>query len=424
MEQVDVMVVGAGLAGLSAASCLTEKDLVVKVLEASSRAGGKVLSSPSHQENHFFELGGQFFNEDMTELSKLVVQSGMSVQQTDFVSEAVEIDQVDKQPIDTLLENLKNQLKLQAKGDDQRLTDVYDTYIKDDYHKKLLHSFHSELFTSNPNTLSSQAVANAHIRYYSNKSDLTHQASGPLENVINTLLHQIGAQVHYQEVVEVVLEEDGHFTVKSNAQTYHAKAIILAIPPTVAKHIKLSNDMYTHYSAAINSYGDGAVIKITWSYEEPFWHHYDSGGQVRRLSGVIFTNPSGVSIIDSTIVGEVYRLTMFIGADWAIRASNFKKADRKTFTERLLVEIFGEVALQYKEVIESVWVNERFCGGGYSARVLFGGKGNAAEILRKPYKGLAFASSELALSFPHFMEGAIRSGKYAAEQIAKWIIKQ
>ena len=56
----------------------------------------------------------------LTELSKLVVQSGMSVQQTDFVSEAVEIDQVDKQPIDTLLENLKNQLKLQAKGDDQQ----------------------------------------------------------------------------------------------------------------------------------------------------------------------------------------------------------------------------------------------------------------------------------------------------------------
>ena len=57
---VDVVIVGAGLAGLSAADCLKTHDpsLEIIVLEASDRVGGRTLSSQIGDKS--FDLGGQW----------------------------------------------------------------------------------------------------------------------------------------------------------------------------------------------------------------------------------------------------------------------------------------------------------------------------------------------------------------------------
>ena len=60
MEHWDVIVAGAGIAGLATAEHLGKADLKVLVLEARDRVGGRILTLPGLTPEHGLELGAEF----------------------------------------------------------------------------------------------------------------------------------------------------------------------------------------------------------------------------------------------------------------------------------------------------------------------------------------------------------------------------
>ncbi|MBK9328666.1 MAG: FAD-dependent oxidoreductase [Sphingobacteriales bacterium] len=70
MEAIDVVVVGAGFSGLSAAYYLQRKGLNVKVLEVSSQVGGRARSDKF--EGYTLDRGLHFYHHSTTELSKII----------------------------------------------------------------------------------------------------------------------------------------------------------------------------------------------------------------------------------------------------------------------------------------------------------------------------------------------------------------
>ncbi|MDN3624071.1 FAD-dependent oxidoreductase [Methylobacterium isbiliense] len=77
MSIVDVVVIGAGLAGLSAARCLKDRGASVTVLEARSRVGGRARTErlPS---GHAVDHGAQFLSDDHKRLAALVAEVGLT----------------------------------------------------------------------------------------------------------------------------------------------------------------------------------------------------------------------------------------------------------------------------------------------------------------------------------------------------------
>lgn len=78
--QRDVVVIGAGPAGLTAAHTLRKAGRSIAVLEARDRVGGrtwngKVLDDTG--EEHFIEIGGQWISPDQTRLTALVEELGL-----------------------------------------------------------------------------------------------------------------------------------------------------------------------------------------------------------------------------------------------------------------------------------------------------------------------------------------------------------
>ena len=70
MKPVDVIIIGAGFSGLSAAYYLQRKGLTVKVLEVSSQAGGRARSDK--MDGFTLDRGVHFYHHSTTELSKII----------------------------------------------------------------------------------------------------------------------------------------------------------------------------------------------------------------------------------------------------------------------------------------------------------------------------------------------------------------
>ena len=70
MKPIDVIIVGAGFSGLSAAYYLQRKGLNVKVLEVSSQAGGRARSDK--MDGFTLDRGVHFYHHSTTELAKII----------------------------------------------------------------------------------------------------------------------------------------------------------------------------------------------------------------------------------------------------------------------------------------------------------------------------------------------------------------
>ncbi|MGO1392346.1 flavin monoamine oxidase family protein, partial [Agrococcus casei] len=78
--EADIVVVGAGPAGLMAARTLAAAGKSVVVLEARERVGGRTWNGVTTDEagaEHFIELGGQWISPDQTRLAALVEELGL-----------------------------------------------------------------------------------------------------------------------------------------------------------------------------------------------------------------------------------------------------------------------------------------------------------------------------------------------------------
>src|ERR1700753_2953964 len=76
-----VLVIGAGMAGLAAARALAERGVQVTVLEARERVGGRVLTR--HADGATVELGAEFVHGRAPELWALIEEAGVETVERD-----------------------------------------------------------------------------------------------------------------------------------------------------------------------------------------------------------------------------------------------------------------------------------------------------------------------------------------------------
>lgn len=77
-----IAVIGAGIAGLTAAYRLAQRGFKVTVYEASDRVGGKIRSSEERHAARRFEYGAEFINSDDKKLKHLCKELGVDLQES------------------------------------------------------------------------------------------------------------------------------------------------------------------------------------------------------------------------------------------------------------------------------------------------------------------------------------------------------
>ena len=445
----DVVVVGAGPAGLNAARHLTRAGHDVVVLEARDRVGGR--TSTEEHDGVTLEIGGQWISPDQTELLGLLGELGLETYERYREGESVYIG------LDGARTRYRGDTFPVAETtakEIQRLTELMDGIVADVgptapwAHPRALEldtiSFHhwlrqqsddeeacttialfiaGAMLTKPPHAFSTlQAVLMAaSAGSFTNLTDecfiLDRRVVGGMQSVSEHLAAELGDRVHLSAPVRTIrrLADGGQETVvvESDRVTVRARRVVVAVPPPLFSRISYDPPLPRRQHQLHQHLSMGLVIKVHATYPTPFWR--EDG-----LSGTCFGTSTLVQeVYDNTTHGdERGTLVGFVSDEKADALLALPEVERRQRILASIAEFLGEQALHPSAYYESDWASEEWTRGAYAASFDLGGLARYGADQRTPVGPIHWACSDLAAEGYQHVDGALRSGRDAAADVA------
>lgn len=441
----DVVVIGAGATGLTAALRLHEAGRTVAVLEARDRVGGRLETREI--EGQMLELGGQWVSPDQTALLETLDELGLTTYSRYRDGESVYIgsdgrarrftgdifpggasteaeiarliDVLDRlvaetdpaapwaHPLAADYDRISFSAWLEQQTDDGEARANIALFVADAMLTKPAHSF------SLLQALLMAASAGSFSHLVDADFILDKRVLGGLQRVPELLAERLGAErvLLEQAVRSVHWSEDG-VEVRTDDAVVVARHAIVAVPPNLVGRIRFDPPLPRLRQQALQHQSLGLVIKVHATYEAPFW-------RADGLSGTAFSPHALVhEAYDNSNAGEERgTLVGFVSDEKADRLLALPEAERKAAILDSLAAYYGPAALAPVVYYESDWAAEEWTQGAYAASFDLGGLTRYGALQLEPVGPLRFGSSDLAAEGYQHVDGAIRVGRRLAQEI-------
>ncbi len=444
MKTYDTVIVGAGVTGLTAAWRLTQAGQDVLVLEARDRTGGR-LRTEDHNGSDF-EIGGQWVSPDQEALIALVAELGLETYSRYRSGESLYVDrsgtarrftgedlpvaeqtakEIDRiigviddlaalmdpdrpweHPQAASLDAVTFAQWLDAQTSDQEARDNIALYLGPAMLTKPTHSF------SALTAVLMSASAGSFTHLVDADFILDKRVVGGLASVPTALAELLGERVRLSaDVTHVAWDADGA-TVTVDGEQVHAANVVLALPPTHVRRIRISPDLPAEHRHAREHQSFGLVIKVQAEYDTPFWRG-------TGLSGTGFGPWQLVhEVYDNTLHGATRgTLVGFVSDVNADEVGRLSDDERRGRILASLAAYFGEEALSPRTYVESDWQHQELTGGAYATSFDVGSLTRYGAKLHEPVGPIRFGSSDIAGHGFQHVDGAVRIGTRLAEQI-------
>ncbi|KAF2416240.1 NAD(P)/FAD-dependent oxidoreductase [Microbacterium sp. B35-30] len=443
----DVVIVGAGAAGTTAANELKKAGLSVVVLEARDRVGGRLWTDVI--DGAMLEVGGQWVSPDQDALKETLAELGLEtysryregdsvyigrdgelqrftgeifpvapetekeivrlIDVLDGLVAQVDPDKPWEHPDAEALDRISFEAWLEEQTDDQEARDNIALFIAGAMLTKPAYAF------SALQALLMAASAGSFSHLVDADFILDERVVGGLQQVPLLLAERLGEDVILgQPVTEVHWSDDGVRVVTDNGLAVRARFVILAHAPILYPWIefqpalpRLKQQMHQHISM-------GFVIKVHAVYDRPFWRE-------QGLSGTAFS-PYEISheAYDNTNHGDDRgTLVGFVSDRNADDLFRVPAEERKERILESLSHYYGPEAKNPLVYFESDWGAEEWTRGAYAASFDLGGLARYGADLRTPVGRIHFACSDMAGAGYQHVDGAIRMGRLVAADIVE-----
>lgn len=152
------------------------------------------------------------------------------------------------------------------------------------------------------------------------------------------------------------------------------------------------------------------------TYARPWWRDIGLVGNFSSLIG-----PVCFSWETSDKLTEQYSLALFIAGDAAAEWHQLNSLQREEAVlehlSKLVGSEHGHLALNPLEINYKEWTKEPWIEGAPTSAAGPGELSAGGEALREPYHSLHFAGGETAREWKGYLEGALRAGSRAAEEV-------
>jgi polyamine oxidase len=420
----NILVVGAGVAGLAAARELKFKGFKVTVLEGRNRIGGRIFTDESI--GLPVDLGASWIHGiDNNPIGKLARDSQIRILPTDYDNIQVYgnngklLGEKEIESADSLYQRVMKQAKAMSENLDRDIS-VAEAVKRIINQEKLSPQQQGILqWQLNSNILIENGTDLDRLSIWEWDEDEAFGGKdylfpGGYDQIIQVLAK--GIDVKLQQKVMAINYNDSGVVVKTDQGNFQGDAIVITLPLGVLKSasITFSPPLPSRKRAAINSLDMGVLNKVVLKFPNLFWSKdYDWIGYMSRMEKD-FSDFLNLRRYSSAPV-----LIAFAGGSFAQSLEGISEKEVVERVMKVLRRVYGNSIPNPDAVLRTKWASDPFTLGSYSTMPV-GSKGSDRTILAEPVgKRLFFAGEATSQDYPATVHGAFLSGIREAERIAK-----
>jgi monoamine oxidase len=438
---VRTVIVGAGLAGLVAATELAAYGGDVVVLEARERIGGR-MHGIEVADGEWVDAGAAYLGERHTELLDLLAVLGLKTVPTELTgasrfllsgeatTRAGRFPPLSAVALGDLFELLDEVTRRvdphepwrtpgAAELDQLSAADWAGRHLQRPDARLFFPLFLGEMMAADPATVSMLHVA-FYLRSGGGITYLNDFEGGAQESRVDGGSQRVcaalaatlpGHAIRLGEPVTAVDDTGRNVRVRAGHTTYDADAVIIAVPPLLAQRIAFMPDL--SHPRATGRTGRGCAVKVHLIYPEALWRREGFSGWSVNSAGPLLS-----TVDDSPFIDGVGVLTGFVTGAEALRYAALTLEEQRAAAAAQASRIFPGLP-EPEQVHVTDWVSEEYSRGCYAAVFGPGDWSQLGPHLQRPHGRVHWAGTETSMEFFGLMEGAVRSGRRAATEIRR-----
>jgi monoamine oxidase len=454
VRSADVVIVGGGFAGLTAARNIRAGGHSVIVLEARDRVGGRVW-------NHeiggglISERGGTFVGPTQDRLMALATALGVQTFKTYdngnnvYINGSTKMTYSDTGPLGTAppdptaiadlvqvverLDQMSTSVPVDAPWQASSAAD-WESYTLDRWIKEnstspsfqaLVPLATRPIFGAEPRELSllftlfyiassgnEQNPGTFERNFDTRGGAQESRFVGGSQTIALKIAAQLGSRIVLDSPVRRIVQGSSGVTAYSDKVTVKAERAIVAVPPALAGRIYYEPLLPFQRDQLTQRYGQGTLSKVAAVYSRPFWRDAGLTGQAVDTGG-----PVSATFDDSPPGGSPGIIFGFVGGDNARSYSAMSPAARRSAVLNQYAKFFGPQALQATNFFETFWSGEEWTRGCPVGIPATGALLAYGPWLRQPVGRIHWAGTETSNYWNGYMDGAVRSGERSAGEV-------